>query len=133
MADRNWQYDALDKVVELAVARRMPVVEGPLGLRHVITMPHRLAPAQPIDKVGRWLGWAQAAVTGSEVSTLDEMMDLNRTLAPPFATTVELKAIALYSHLALSGALGPRPASWSDLSDQDRDSWRSAVSSLLCS
>lgn len=73
--------------VELARKRRMwmrSVEGGPTGelsYAHISDMYRRVTPLFSESKLGRWLGWAQAAVVASGVATLEEMKAINQKYA----------------------------------------------------
>ena len=75
------QLDAFRATIQIAKFHRMRRDPGnPLGLDHLIEM---LEKAETGDfsesKLGRWLGWAQAAVVAANIgATLDDMKDINK-------------------------------------------------------
>jgi len=75
------QREAFTETVDLAISRGMPLNPGSdLGLDHLIDMAGRLDdnPDYSEAKIGRWLGWAQAAVVAAGVGvTLEDMKALN--------------------------------------------------------
>lgn len=73
------QSRAFAKTVALAEDRGMPEdPESSLGLAHLRDMLARVESTQMSpSKLGRWLGWAQAAVVAAGVADLEEMKLLN--------------------------------------------------------
>lgn len=72
------QREAFKETVELARVRGLPRDPGSsYGLDHLESMLSRIQDDFSEAKVGRWLGWAQCALTVSGLATLDEMKQLN--------------------------------------------------------
>lgn len=75
------QKEAFRATLELAWERGMHFKEEELKpdltYRHLVGMFERVTPAFSESKLGRWLGWAQAAVVASGVATLEEMKHIN--------------------------------------------------------
>lgn len=69
--------------VALAVERRMPNLPGSTtGLNHLLDMQARITDEHSPAKLGRWLGWAQAALVAANVGvTLDDMKAINKRYA----------------------------------------------------
>jgi hypothetical protein len=95
------QRAAFDETVRLAQDSGMPLNPGnPLGLDHMFEMQARIMPGFSEAKLGRWLGWAQAALVGSGVGvTLDDVKQLNlRHAADDLSTALaEVSTTALHS------------------------------------
>lgn len=70
-----WMTEALRQTAAMA-AGRMPMA-GELGVTHIRGMPERIEGFSSA-KLGRWLGWAQAAVVAGGCATLDDMKNLNK-------------------------------------------------------
>lgn len=75
--------EALWETATLAEERGMPHgdPENPLSLNHIYDMIATIERSEkPFSegKLGRWLGWAQAAVVASGVATLVDMKAINR-------------------------------------------------------
>lgn len=72
---------AMRETLELAVASAMPEgsAEDPLSLAHMRTMEARLRNANVSEgKLGRWLGWMQAALVAADVGvTLEDVKMIN--------------------------------------------------------
>lgn len=76
------QRAAFDATIGLALGREMPLEEGSsLGLSHLLDMQSRITPEFSEAKLGRWLGWAQAAVVSHGLMTLEDMKQINRRYA----------------------------------------------------
>ena len=70
---------AFHDTLMLAVERRMQGPDtGPLSFPHILYMQRRVDASFSEAKLGRWLGWAQAAVVASGCATLDDMKEINR-------------------------------------------------------
>lgn len=52
-----------------------------LSLQHAEDMLSRITPEFSEAKLGRWLGWAQAAMVAQGLASLDEMKELNKKYA----------------------------------------------------
>lgn len=66
------------ETVILATQRNIPA-EGDLGLKHLHEMLDKMRDGNFSEgKMGRWLGWMQAAVVSHGVATLEDMKDINR-------------------------------------------------------
>jgi hypothetical protein len=72
------QRAAFDETVALAVEREMRG-EGSLGLDHLLDMQARVHLGQFSEaKLGRWLGWAQAALVDANVGvSLEDVEQIN--------------------------------------------------------
>lgn len=76
----GWQLAAFDETLMLANERGMRAkVKGGSALNqdHLEDMRSRITPHFSPAKVGRWLGWAQAAVVAAGCGTLAEMKAIN--------------------------------------------------------
>lgn len=73
----SWQYEAFVLTVEEAKKAGGMREDGPLGREHVVGMLERITPDFSPSKLGRWLGWAQAAVVASGALTLDDVKRIN--------------------------------------------------------
>jgi hypothetical protein len=74
--------EAFAETVDIALNRDMPMDEGsPLGLAHLLDMEERISDDFSEAKLGRWLGWAQAAVVSHGKLTLEDMKQINRRYA----------------------------------------------------
>jgi len=75
------QRAAFDETVSLATQAGMPettTLSESLGLAHLRDMQTRITPDFSEAKLGRWLGWAQAAVVASNVGIgLEDVKQLN--------------------------------------------------------
>lgn len=73
------QRAAFDATVELAEAKGMPrFLGGSISLNHLFDMQSRITDDFSDAKLGRWLGWAQAALVAANVGvTLEDMKQLN--------------------------------------------------------
>lgn len=74
----DWQIAAFDRTLALAESRGMDGLGGPLDMKHLRDMRGRITEDMSRGKLGRWLGWAQAAVVASGCATLDDMKEINR-------------------------------------------------------
>jgi uncharacterized protein (DUF849 family) len=73
------QRKAFKDTVLMGIIRNMPK-DGDLGLHHMIDMDRRLDehPEYSDAKIGRWLGWAQAALVAANVGvTLEDVKQVN--------------------------------------------------------
>lgn len=68
---------AFEDTIRLAEDRGMQADGGELSLSHLRDMQARITPGFSEGKIGRWLGWAQAAVVASGVASLEDMKALN--------------------------------------------------------
>jgi len=72
---------AFDATIELARERDMQWVSTTLpelGFAHIVDMRERMPDDFSEAKLGRWLGWAQAAVVAAGCGTLEEMKQINK-------------------------------------------------------
>jgi len=77
--------EAFQSTIELAQAAGMEkmdtiAVDGSLSFAHLMEMRDRIAQNTPPfseAKLGRWLGWAQAAVVAAGCGTLQDMKNIN--------------------------------------------------------
>ncbi len=74
------QRAAFDETVNLAVEKGMPTLSGSsLGLAHLRDMQQRIWTSEFSEsKLGRWLGWAQAALVAANVGVgLEDVKQIN--------------------------------------------------------
>jgi hypothetical protein len=74
------QHAAFDETVNIAYKSDMPEgdLDNPLSLAHLLDMQERITPEFSDAKLGRWLGWAQAALVAANVGvTLDDVKQIN--------------------------------------------------------
>lgn len=74
------QRAAFDDTLALARSRAMyaRTVPSGLDLAHLQDMRNRITDDFSESKLGRWLGWAQAAVVASGIADLEAMKEINR-------------------------------------------------------
>lgn len=81
------QLAAFDETLALAVERGMPDFTGQrdsLGLAHLEAMRERITTNFSEGKLGRWLGWAQAALVAANVGvTLEDVKQINLRHSAP--------------------------------------------------
>ncbi|QKN87757.1 hypothetical protein IXEL_57 [Microbacterium phage Ixel] len=120
------QRKAFKETLELAWERGMHFVEGlhpDLTYRHLVSMHDRMTLDETMSetKIGRWLGWAQAAVVASGVATLDEMKALNQRYSAEAWKVTQLHqdcarcedcAEAAITHAKVTGSVG---SSWREM------------------
>lgn len=76
------QRAAFDATIALGERYGMPQLATPneLGLAHLHDMQHRITDDFSEAKLGRWLGWAQAALVAANVGVyLEDVKQLNRS------------------------------------------------------
>lgn len=71
----EWMTEALRLTCAMAASPPMPSTGG-LSAEHIRGMPDRIAGFSSA-KLGRWLGWAQAAIVAGGLADLDDMKRLN--------------------------------------------------------
>ena len=72
---------AFDETMLLARSRNMHIRKIPesLAYGHLLEMRGKIYESEMSDgKLGRWLGWAQAAVVAAGCGTLEEMKQINK-------------------------------------------------------
>ena len=75
---KSWMVDAFINTLRIGNTESMPD-EGELGYKHLFEMADRILDEDfSDDKLGRWLGWAQAAVVAGTNYTLEDMKMLNK-------------------------------------------------------
>ena len=71
-----WMTEALRQTAEIAAQADDMPEGGELGRAHIVGMLDRIEGFSP-SKLGRWLGWAQAAVVAAGAATLEDMKRIN--------------------------------------------------------
>lgn len=74
------QRAAWDETFALIAKSPLDNVNLPPSLRfpHLHNMDQRLEDTFSEAKIGRWLGWLQAAVVANGIATMEEMKEINR-------------------------------------------------------
>ena len=78
------QMEALRRTVqrsaEYALGKSEQHLPESLRATHLVSMLERASPAFSGEKLGRWLGWAQAALVAQGGATLEDMKEMNAEL-----------------------------------------------------
>ena len=87
------QRAAFDTTVALAEERGMPELPGSsLGLAHLRDMQGRITDEFSQGKLGRWLGWAQAALVMADVGVgLEDVKQINLSHSPLGVSETDVK------------------------------------------
>lgn len=94
---------------------------GELSYAHISDMYRRVTPLFSESKLGRWLGWAQAAVVASGVATLEEMKEINQKYADAEQST-DLEGAAEEPHpMGRVRTVAEFAALWNTKSEEQRE------------
>lgn len=76
----EWQLVAFRETLQLAERNNMWKKDRPgsLSYEHLVEMQSKMHEGMSPGKLGRWLGWAQAAVVSAGCGSLSDMKDINR-------------------------------------------------------